>query len=87
MRFDPKQWEAGQPYPPLGTLYAAALMRREGFDTKLFDTFFLDTPETVANAMADAKRMLFIDIPRLERTQPNPQKGQSFRLHEKFSRA
>jgi hypothetical protein len=43
--------------------------------------------EAVANAMADAKRMFFIDIPRLERTQPNPQKGQSFRLHEKFSRA
>src|SRR5437762_3323681 len=24
LRFDPKQWAAAQPYPPLGTLYAAA---------------------------------------------------------------
>ena len=25
LRFDPKQWEAMMPYPPLGTLYAAAI--------------------------------------------------------------
>ena len=27
LRFDPKQWSIGQPYAPLGTIYAAALMR------------------------------------------------------------
>ena len=27
LRFDPKLWEAMQPYPPLGTLYAAAYLR------------------------------------------------------------
>jgi radical SAM superfamily enzyme YgiQ (UPF0313 family) len=37
-RFDPKQWKAQQPYPPYGTLYAAALLRECGFDVSLFDT-------------------------------------------------
>ena len=37
-RFDPKQWRAKQPYPPYGTLCAAALMRAEGYAVGLFDT-------------------------------------------------
>lgn len=36
-RFDPKQWETHQPYPPLGTMYAAALMRQNGYSVGLFD--------------------------------------------------
>ena len=47
MRFDPKQWATGQPYPPLGTLYAAALMRQEGFEVNLFDSMFAYGPEEV----------------------------------------
>lgn len=47
MRFDPKQWATGQPYPPLGTLYAAALMRSKGFDVSLLDTMFAYGPEEV----------------------------------------
>ena len=27
LRFDPKLWQAMQPYPPLGTLYAASYLR------------------------------------------------------------
>ncbi|HEY4323707.1 MAG TPA: radical SAM protein [Mucilaginibacter sp.] len=45
--FDPKQWTLGQPYPPLGTLYAAALMRENGYDVSLFDTMFINAPEEV----------------------------------------
>lgn len=37
-RFDPKQWRAKQPYPPYGTLYAAALLRNCGLSVTLFDT-------------------------------------------------
>ena len=37
-RFDPKQWEDGRPYPPYGTIYAAALMRQEGHQVSLYDT-------------------------------------------------
>lgn len=37
LRFDAKLWRAMQPYPPLGTLYAASVMRARGYDTALFD--------------------------------------------------
>lgn len=47
LRFDPKQWEMGQPYPPLGTLYAAALMREHGYNVSLFDTMFANGPDEV----------------------------------------
>ena len=40
LRFDPKQWETGQPYPPLGTLYAAALARQHGHEVFFFDNMF-----------------------------------------------
>src|ERR1700709_911966 len=45
LRFDPKQWALGQPYPPLGTLYAASLMRMNGYQVSLFDTMFATGPE------------------------------------------
>jgi len=37
-RFDPKQWKTAQPYPPYGTISAAALMRECGYEVSLFDT-------------------------------------------------
>ena len=37
LRFDPKLWQAMQPYPPLGTLYAASYVRARGYDVALFD--------------------------------------------------
>jgi radical SAM superfamily enzyme YgiQ (UPF0313 family) len=40
LRFDPKQWAAGQPYAPLGTLYAAALLRENNYEVHFFDTMF-----------------------------------------------
>ncbi|HMB62194.1 MAG TPA: radical SAM protein [Eudoraea sp.] len=41
---DSKQWRMGKPYPPLGTLYAASLMRNEGYHVNLFDTNLRDNP-------------------------------------------
>jgi len=32
LRFDAKLWQAMQPYPPLGTLYAASFMRERGHE-------------------------------------------------------
>jgi len=37
LRFDPKLWQAMQPYPPLGTLYAASYVRQRGYNVALFD--------------------------------------------------
>ena len=42
--YDRKQVRKMQPYPPLGTLYAAALLRQKGFSVALFDSM-LDNPE------------------------------------------
>src|SRR5574338_886006 len=47
LRFDPKQWNAGQPYAPLGTLYAAALMRENGYNVSFFDTMFAQIPKDI----------------------------------------
>ncbi len=38
MRFDKKQWRTMQPYPPLGTLYAASVLRNSGIGVSLFDS-------------------------------------------------
>ncbi len=47
-KFDRKQWEAQQPYPPYGTIYAAALMRSLGFQVRLFDVGLKDSPSELA---------------------------------------
>ena len=43
-RFDKKQWRFKQPYPPLATIVAAAVMRGEGYPVSLFDTNLRDDP-------------------------------------------
>jgi len=61
LRFDPKQWEQGQPYAPLGTLYAAALMRQNGYEVSVFDTMFATTAHNVGPALnATAPRFFVI---------------------------
>ncbi len=37
LRFDPKLYAAMQPYPPLGTLYAASYLRARGYEVAVFD--------------------------------------------------
>jgi anaerobic magnesium-protoporphyrin IX monomethyl ester cyclase len=53
LRFDPKQWKAGQPYPPLGTLYAAAVLREQGFGVSLFDSMFAEGPDELMPYLID----------------------------------
>ena len=43
--YDRKQVRKMQPYPPLGTLYAAALLRSAGISVTVFDTM-LNDPES-----------------------------------------
>src|SRR5438045_967029 len=47
LRFDPKQWKTAQPYAPLGTMYAASLMRENGYSVSIFDTMFVHTPQEI----------------------------------------
>ena len=60
LRFDPKQWATGQPYPPLGTLYAAALMREHQYNVSLFDTMFSSSPDEVTPAIDKLHPELFV---------------------------
>ncbi|MEJ7738084.1 MAG: radical SAM protein [Chitinophagaceae bacterium] len=60
LRFDPKQWETGEPYAPLGTLYAAALMREHGYQVSLFDSMFAKTADEVLAAIHTYKPDFFV---------------------------
>ncbi len=60
MRFDPKQWETAQPYPPLGTILAAAVLREAGHDVSLFDSQFAHAPEEVIPYFEKNKPDIFV---------------------------
>jgi anaerobic magnesium-protoporphyrin IX monomethyl ester cyclase len=60
LRFDPKQWITGRPYPPIGTLYAAALMREKGYMVSFFDTMFAHGPEEISPALDDKQPKFFV---------------------------
>jgi anaerobic magnesium-protoporphyrin IX monomethyl ester cyclase len=51
LRFDPKLWEAMQPYPPLGTLYAASATRERGYTVALFDAMLAESEEEWGRAL------------------------------------
>ena len=52
LRFDEKLWQAMQPYPPLGTLYAASYMREKGFSVALFDAMLAESTAEWGKALA-----------------------------------
>jgi radical SAM superfamily enzyme YgiQ (UPF0313 family) len=60
LRFDPKQWATAQPYAPLGTLYAAAVMRENEFNVSLFDTMFAKSPDEVINVIETVRPDFFV---------------------------
>src|SRR5579871_6237970 len=51
LKFDPKLYASMQPYPPLGTLYAASLMREQGYDVAMFDAMLADSEAEWAAAV------------------------------------
>ncbi len=55
LRFDPKLWEAMNPYPPLGTLYAASYLRQHGYDVGLFDAMLAESEEEWSVALDEHK--------------------------------
>jgi anaerobic magnesium-protoporphyrin IX monomethyl ester cyclase len=55
LRFDPKLWEAMQPYPPLGTMYAASYLRERGYDVALFDAMLAESEDEWAAALDKQK--------------------------------
>lgn len=51
-KMDAKQWRFKQPYPPLATILAAAVMREQGHYVELFDTNLLDGPSSIHAKLA-----------------------------------
>ncbi len=50
--FDPKLWQQMQPYPPLGTLYAASFLQKHGYDVSLFDAMLAESESEWERALA-----------------------------------
>ena len=55
LKFDPKLWEAMQPYPPLGTLYAASYLRQGGYSVALFDAMLAGSEAEWAESLDSQK--------------------------------
>ena len=60
LRFDPKQWATGQPYAPIGTLYAAALMKEKGYNVSFFDTMFAHGPQEIIPCLETRPRFFVL---------------------------
>jgi radical SAM superfamily enzyme YgiQ (UPF0313 family) len=60
LRFDRKQWTLGQPYPPLGTLYAAGLMREKGYEVSFTDTMFAESAAEIETSIRKHQPDFFV---------------------------
>jgi anaerobic magnesium-protoporphyrin IX monomethyl ester cyclase len=60
LRFDPKQWKNSQPYPPLGTIQAASLLREKGFEVFLHDVMFEKNAQSITAALDKWKPGLMV---------------------------
>ena len=54
-KLDPKQWRFRQPYPPLGTILAAAVVRQLGHRVELFDTNLKTEPTDIVGVLTHSK--------------------------------
>jgi anaerobic magnesium-protoporphyrin IX monomethyl ester cyclase len=59
-KLDPKQWRFKQPYPPLATILAAAVLREAGFSVSLFDTNLRSSPEDVVPELKKHQPKYFV---------------------------
>ncbi|HJU25536.1 MAG TPA: cobalamin-dependent protein, partial [Rhodanobacteraceae bacterium] len=55
LRYDPKQWERGKPYPPLATIQVAALLREMGHAVSFFDAMLAEGVDDFRNLLREAR--------------------------------
>src|SRR6185295_10391000 len=60
LQFDPKQWKQMQPYAPLGTLYAASVLRENGYDVAFHDTIFSKNVEEIVPVFEKERPEFFV---------------------------
>lgn len=53
-KLDSKQWRFKQPYPPLGSLQAAAVIRDAGFEVRFFDVALKDSPSEIESELNES---------------------------------
>jgi anaerobic magnesium-protoporphyrin IX monomethyl ester cyclase len=58
--FDKKQWRFKQPYPPLATILAAAVIRKAGFDVSLFDTNLRENTNDLISFLRKERARYFV---------------------------
>jgi anaerobic magnesium-protoporphyrin IX monomethyl ester cyclase len=58
--YDRKQVRKMQPYPPLGTLYAAALLRNAGLSVAVFDTMLSDPEQGFEQALREHRPRIVV---------------------------
>jgi len=59
-KFDSKQWEGQQPYPPYGTIYAANFIRNDGHDVAVFDCNLIDSVNDIIPTIEKTKPKYFV---------------------------
>jgi len=59
-KLDSKQWKFKQPYPPLGTLWAASVIRNQNFNVSFFDNSLRDHPQKITQKIKQEKPDYFI---------------------------
>ena len=59
-QLDSKQWRFKQPYPPLGTLLASAVVREAGFETYFHDVSLKSSPEEIESVLQTVNPDYFI---------------------------
>jgi radical SAM superfamily enzyme YgiQ (UPF0313 family) len=60
LHFDPQEYKAMRPYPPLGTLYAASVLRRTGFSLAFHDTMFTRSEDEILTALDTHKPKIVV---------------------------
>ncbi len=60
LQFDPKQKELAQPYPPIGTLYAASVLRDNKHNVRFFDTMFSLSAKEIVPVIEQEKPDLLV---------------------------
>ncbi len=60
LRFDPKEFKAMMPYPPLGTIYAASYARQHGYSVAFADSMLAETEEHVVPHLKQLKPKVLV---------------------------
>ena len=79
LRFDPKLAATHQPYPPLGTLYAASYVRARGYSVALFDAMLAQSEDEWAAALdrvAAQTRQNSAFVAAIDPISPRPTRGE-----------